>query len=53
VIERITAMSCIASKKLESGKLNASAILRENKLLVTSEKSCIYCEKACDDLFVK
>jgi hypothetical protein len=37
-------------KKLESGKLNASTILRENKLLVMSEKVCVYCEKACDNL---
>ena len=37
-------------KKLDSGKLNPSAILRENKLLVVSEKVCIYCEKICDSL---
>jgi hypothetical protein len=37
-------------KKLDGGKLNPSTILRENKLLVTSEKVCIYCEKQCDEL---
>jgi hypothetical protein len=37
-------------KKLEGGKLNPSTILRENKLLVMSEKICVYCEKPCDEL---
>lgn len=37
-------------KKLDGGKLNPSTILRENKLLVTAEKVCVYCDKVCDDL---
>jgi hypothetical protein len=37
-------------KKLDSGKLAPSAILRENKLLVESERVCIYCEAVCNDL---
>jgi len=37
-------------KKLDAGKLTPSTILRENKLLVESEKVCVYCEKICDGL---
>ncbi len=37
-------------KKLESGRMNPSTILRENKLLVLGDKICAYCEEACDDL---
>src|SRR5256714_15051427 len=36
-------------KKLAAGRLTPSTILRENKLLVESEKVCVYCEKACDE----
>jgi len=31
-------------KRLEGGKLKPSSILRENKLLVTGEKNCTYCD---------
>ena len=37
-------------KKLDGGKLHPSAILRENQLLVVSDKVCIYCENLCDSL---
>lgn len=37
-------------KKLDTGKLTPSTILRENKLLVMGEKVCSYCESECPDL---
>jgi hypothetical protein len=37
-------------KKLDTGKMGPSNILRENKLLVDGEKVCAYCEAVCNDL---
>jgi hypothetical protein len=37
-------------KKLETGQLHPSAILRENQLLVTHDKCCLYCGKSSPDL---
>jgi hypothetical protein len=37
-------------KKLDAGHMSPSAILRENKLLVESDRLCVYCASECDNL---